>query len=1429
MRREGTEMRNSSSLRSLRRWPAWLAAALVLAAASAGGDQIPGSNVNMVAGTTWPDGDPFLQRQNESSMAVSTRNPLHLLAGANDYRTVDVPGLPDSLETGDAWLSYFRSTDGGGTWKSTLIPGYPQDNSPAGLASPLKGYQAGADPTVRAGTNGTLYYSGIVFDRAVQQGQGGGARGAVFVARFIDNNNKENGDPVALGGITIVDRGNSGQFVDKPWLAVALPGPGATTCTFAGNQPFLGGNVYLSYAVFVGNDNNIRTKVMFARSTDCGATFSQPIKLSEGYPIGQGTTMTIDSISGAVYVFWRQFKNDQVPDAMIMAKSVDGGQTFTKGTQVALINPFQQGTTPITFRHNAFPTAAVDAAGRVYLAWSQKGPGPGGDARIVLTVSTNGGTTWSAPTPVDNTPPCLDPNAACRGHQLMPSMTIDHGRVVILYYDLRQDHTVSILNPSAQPGQYDQTWEAAGDLASPAQPAKVYTDFIMEAAPQGYDPMKRRHTMDVRVLEGIPGAVPLFGPSVMVSRYSHGSLPGETQIRQLKYNPPLFRLFQTGGVPFHGDYMDIASLFAKPVPGTTQWLPNINFETAPVRHGTWTDNRDVRPPLDGNWANYVPVGSVGGQSLFDPTQTVPACTPVVEGQTGMRNQNVYTSRITQGLVVGSPGNAKPLGQTTFPDHTIGIYQRAFVVFVQNTSDEGNPTCSPDPKAPARCYRLSIANQPVGGKATFLQFAQPNFPDPLTQLDLRVPARSSATRTVFVTSTNPDAPVTVNVTEIDAPSGTEVPPDQGGLQGAVVLNPDVTNPDVTNPDVTNPDVTNPDVTNAEVYNPDVTNPDVTNPDVTNPDVTNPDVTNPDVTNADVVNPDVTNPDVTNPDVTNPDVTNPDVTNPDVTNPDVTNGAISDTTWTSENEGNTAAGYSVKLFTNQPVPPGFKTQLLIHEFYQTPVAVGCELKQESQDIVIANVPNPVFFTDPAQLAEPTATDPSVTNATFHRAPGGRAKITLRVVDPNRFDAITFDAASAVLPAVQAQAVNTVDALNGVTQAPVVLPGLTSLEPGTAAAGFGQLVGLSLAGSFPLGDLFECEINCPRVVFTQGGVSRDGFLFRDPSSSTLLFARLPFVGDNNGTSSNLSPGPALVKVVSGGVSSNSLPLVVSPTPGKPRIRVGMGLASPPDPDNPCGILESTEPITLVAPGQGIAISAIGTDTTQSVALFTQGGSTVEVSSSCTYSSSGIANVFTVPAGLANGPVLLSIRTSVNDLASPASDPVTLTVFNGILDFETFLDGSPACGSCPLTDEYADAGVVFSFSSEFTELTNAQLFNSASYDPPAEAGNHSVTSAQAPPPGGGFYSGVVTMTFAGNPTQVIFRLRGNDDISVYPVTAYDSDGGLISSEQITRTDVSTYTSPAEFIFRQETVTVTNAGGISRIDLNMDGFIVLIDNLKLP
>ena len=855
------------------------------------------------------------------------------------------------------------------------MPGYPQDQSPEGLASPLKGYAAAADAVVKSGTHGLLYYGGLVFNR------GGNVPSAIFLARYVDRNNKENGDPFAYLGTSIVDSNSGAQFLDKPAFAVGLPRPGVSgTCTLDG-QSIATGPVYAAWTIFLSEKHphsgkhdsdddgvddkhpkkaepTIRSRIMFSRSLDCGETWSKPHILS-ATRTNQAAAIAIDPRNGDVYLAWRQFASGLRPHAIVVTRSTNGGRSWGPRTEIGHFFPFDQGTSNTSFRTNSYPTIAIDQDGRLHVAWAARGFAPmapdpeTGDARIALSTSVDG-RTWSLPRAIDNW--------TGRGHQIMPAMVFAAGRLQLVYYDLREDLS----------GFFEE----------------FVDEFNILRLPPG-TPGKRRHTLDVRTAQAVAGPAPEFTSyavtpsqeSERASQYLIGSRPGSGTIEQLQFSPPNLPLFASGSVPFVGDYIDVAARTI--VPEGSGWRYS-NASDAAVFHLVWADNRDVRPPADGNWSNYTPptFSGSGGASIFDPKATVGVCVP---GQAGMRNQNVYTSRITPGLFVGSPGNAKPLSTNL---------QRSFVVFAQNTTNE------------LGLYRFAIAHQPPGGYASFLQVdgapATPQF-DVLTQMEVLVPGGSSAARSVFVTSTDPHAQVRVDVVQIAG--GGSVPPPEGRAD-TVILNPDILNPDILNPDILNPDILNPDILNAEVHNPDILNPDILNLTVSNPDILNPDILNPDILNVEVANPDILNPDILNPDILNPDILNPDILNPDILNPDILNGSITDYSYTVTNSGNTASQYELTLEETDPVPDLVKLQLVIHRTYQTPVVDQCTLKLRTQNQVLLNLPRPTEF--PGLI-------------TFWLEPGESIKITFRVVDTNRNDGITWDPTQSLVVTVTAGAVN------------------------------------------------------------------------------------------------------------------------------------------------------------------------------------------------------------------------------------------------------------------------------------------------------------------------------------------------------------------------------------------------------------------------
>src|SRR5256885_26710 len=145
----------------------------------------------------------------------------------------------------------------------------------------------------------------------------------------------------------------------------------------------------------------------------------------------------------------------------------------------------------------------------------------------------------------------------------------------------------------------------------------------------------------------------------------------------------LFRSRGTGA--FMGDYLGIAGQpFALVKCGSSQcWTYNNpspagvvgTFLAAPkpaaasaVHYASWTSNQDVIPPPNNQWELYTAIGT--GTSIYDGKTSL-SCRPGFEGD---RNQNVYASRITQGLLISSPQSSKPLSTTV---------QRGFVILVQN--------------------------------------------------------------------------------------------------------------------------------------------------------------------------------------------------------------------------------------------------------------------------------------------------------------------------------------------------------------------------------------------------------------------------------------------------------------------------------------------------------------------------------------------------------------------------------------------------------------------------------------------------------------------------------------------------------------------------------------------------------------------------
>jgi hypothetical protein len=160
-------------------------------------------------------------------------------------------------------------------------------------------------------------------------------------------------------------------------------------------------NVYAAWTKFskqgglgFGND-----QIHFSRSTDGGATWSQPQPLSPAHNNNttggrQGAAVKVGP-DGTVFVVWLDTVDKQ--SVQLMRISHDGGATFGQRITVATVT--DDGVSPVpgsSFRQDSrtFPSLSVAPNGALYVAWSNR---TSGHVVVLVTHSTDAGLSWSAP------------------------------------------------------------------------------------------------------------------------------------------------------------------------------------------------------------------------------------------------------------------------------------------------------------------------------------------------------------------------------------------------------------------------------------------------------------------------------------------------------------------------------------------------------------------------------------------------------------------------------------------------------------------------------------------------------------------------------------------------------------------------------------------------------------------------------------------------------------------------------------------------------------------------------------------------------------------------------------------------------------------------------------------------------------------------
>ena len=295
---------------------------------------------------------------------------------------------------GAANIGFATSRDAGRTWHSGLLPSLTVNSSPSGrwarASDPVVGYDA---------LHGVWLANSLAFipDQESALTFNRSPNGVNWSAPVVATSS------VARGDVEL----------DKPWFA----------CDNWMSSPFRG-NCYLAYTDF--RFDRISVQV----SRDGGQTWSAPIgapdnagraSMRAGAP---GVQPVVRPNGDVLVLYWDVSQMSSI-------RSTNGGLSFSSTQRVAPASATMPAN--LNFRAFGLPVAEVDAAGTVYLAWSDCLLRTGCNGTDLLLTRSADGLVWSSATRIPTG--AVQPGAS----DVLPGLAADParaGRVALAWYRL---------------------------------------------------------------------------------------------------------------------------------------------------------------------------------------------------------------------------------------------------------------------------------------------------------------------------------------------------------------------------------------------------------------------------------------------------------------------------------------------------------------------------------------------------------------------------------------------------------------------------------------------------------------------------------------------------------------------------------------------------------------------------------------------------------------------------------------------------------------------------------------------------------------------------------------------------------------------------------------------------------------------------------